>query len=71
MDISSFAKGGIRRLQTPFLVKDSGKGVFCLWVKIKIRVPEFQNVSIRFPGLNRQPESLLGEAERIQQNLLI
>jgi hypothetical protein len=30
MDKSSFfAKGGISRLQTPFLVKDSGKGVFC------------------------------------------
>ena len=29
MDKSSFAKGGVRRLQTPFLVKDSGKGVFC------------------------------------------
>ncbi len=30
MDKSSFAKGGISRLQTPFLVKDSGKGVFCI-----------------------------------------
>ena len=29
MDISSFAKGGISRLQTPFLVKDSREGVFC------------------------------------------
>jgi hypothetical protein len=29
MDISSFAKGGISRLKTPFLVKNSGKGVFC------------------------------------------
>jgi len=29
MDKSSFAKGGIRRLKTPFLAKNSGKGVFC------------------------------------------
>lgn len=29
MDKSSFAEGGVRRLQTPFLAKDSGKGVFC------------------------------------------
>jgi len=29
MDESFFAKGGISRLKTPFLAKDSGKGVFC------------------------------------------
>jgi len=29
MDKSSFAKGGIRRLKTPFLGIDSRKGVFC------------------------------------------
>ena len=28
MDTSSFAKGGVSRLQTPFPVKDSGKGFF-------------------------------------------
>ena len=30
MDKFSFVKGGVSRLQTPFLVKDSRKGVFVL-----------------------------------------
>jgi len=58
MDKSSFAKRGVKGLKNAFSGENSRKGVFCLWVKTKIRDPEFQNVSIRFPGLNRQPESL-------------
>jgi len=49
MDNPSFAKGGVRRLQTPSLVKDSGKGVFCFDVYIVTSSHEFSRINSHCP----------------------
>ena len=48
MDKSSFAKGGIRGLKTPFLGIDSRKGIFCFDVYLVISGQEFSRINSNY-----------------------